>query len=268
MKCSQVQEMLSAYHDGELDDDAQSQVSDHLAECSRCASELNGFQSLSRVTETLRTPAPPEMWGRLEDRMDRRRRIFLSHPSVAKGFALAAMVLLALGVFWFANPPGRTPDAHEFASEFETYLDEFDRDPDAAQQMLLTKYENQPVSPDKVGAHVGYRPAVADGLPGGYELVSTHVLKMPCCTCVQSVCRRPDGSTLAVFEHDDDEAADWFQNRPGITAPCGDKQCCLVEMDERLATTWKRGSRHMTLVGVRDVSEVATLVAALDVPKS
>lgn len=263
MNCSEVQELLSAYHDGELADDQRSHVSDHLDECADCAVELAGFQNLSTMASALGTPEPPEhIWSQLKERLDQ-------HPShkqpaakpvgqlgrwsfpAARRFAFAATVLVAVGIGWFAYRSWFPHDEHhQFRAEFGHYLEKFGHDPDAAQQILLAKYENQLVDPEQVIERVGYRPAVADGLPEGYTLASTHVMKMPCCTCVQSVCKRSDGSTLAIFEHDD--------------SSCRDKHCCIVEVDDQIAASWKHGTRHITLIGVHDDDEVSQMVAWLD----
>jgi len=129
--------------------------------------------------------------------------------------------------------------------------------------MLLTKYDGEKVDAAGAAKLVGYRPIVSGGLPEGYSLASTSVLKMPCCTCVKAVCKRSDGSTLVLFEHDDEETA-WFGDRRQSMATCGDKDCCLVDLDSSIAATWKQGSRSVTVVGVRDQDEVATLVNWLD----
>lgn len=147
----------------------------------------------------------------------------------------------------------------EFAGVMNDYLQKLPNDPDAAEQMLLSKYGGETVDSDGAVKLVGYRPIVASELPAGYTLSSTTVLKMPCCTCVKAVCKRNDGSTLVLFEHDDEEAA-WFGDRPSNMAMCGDKDCCLVDLDSSIAATWKQGSRSVTAVGVRDQEEVATLV--------
>ena len=81
---------------------------------------------------------------------------------------------------------------------------------------------------------------------------------------MQSFCRRGDGSTLVIFEHDDEETTEWFGGRPEITTSCNGERCCLVELDDRIAASWKRGKRHMTLIGVQDVAEVNQMVAWLD----
>jgi len=151
----------------------------------------------------------------------------------------------------------------EFANVMSDYLQKLPSDPDAAEQMLLSKYHGEKVDADGAVKLVGYRPIISGGLPEGYSLASTSVLKMPCCTCVKVVSKRSDGSTLVLFEHDDDEAA-WFGDRPSTMAMCGDKNCCLVDLDSSIAATWKQGTRSVTAVGVRDQEEVATLVKWLE----
>lgn len=262
MNCSEVQEVLSAYYDGELASDQRSRLSDHLDECLVCAKQLAGFQGLSVMVSELSTPAAPaHLWSQLERQLDAQRdeqpMTNTVEPSRRSSFAaqtliaLAATVVFALGVGWFTYQSWLAHgEHHQFTAEFRNYLDEFRRDPDAAQQILLAKYSNQIVGPDQAIEQVGYRPAIADGLPAGYAVKSTHVMKMPCCTCVQSLCKRSDGSTLAIFEHDD--------------RTCGDSHCCLVELDDQIAASWQRGSRHITLIGVRDAGEVGEMAAWLD----
>ena len=145
----------------------------------------------------------------------------------------------------------------------EHYVKTLDVDPDRAEQFLLDKYDGRTVDPEDAIQLVGYRPAVASGLPDEYTLASTSVMKMPCCTCVKAVCKRKDGSTLVLFEHDD-EKTDWFGKRQSNLTTCGDTQCCLVNLDSSIAATWKRGSRWVTAVGVRDANEVSELVTWLE----
>ncbi len=285
MNCTEVQELLSAYCDAELVDDQRSRVSCHLEECSVCDQKLAAFKNLSHMAKTVETPVPPEhLWRRIEEQLDQQPKegqpkegqlvsqsVVRSRTwtfSARRQLALAATVLVAAGIGWFAFQ-ARFADSgnNQFTSNFGHYLDEFHHDPDAAQQILLAKYEHQRVDPDQAIHRVGYRPVVANGLPEGYTLESTHVVKMPCCTCVQSVCKRSDGSTLAIFEHDDDETTDWFGDRPEIRTSCHDKKCCLIELDDQIAASWQHNTRHVTLVGVRDVAEVSQMVAWLDETK-
>lgn len=275
MKCSEVQSLLSAYHDGELPESARLRVESHLERCSTCSEELVAFGRLSQMAAALGNPVPPKhLWSRVEEALDRSatgshlpKASGLSgrwRPRAAQLLALAVAVLVAIGVGWFAIQHGGVrSEHHEFAAEFGHYLVEFRHSPDAAQQFLLAKYESQRVAPEEAIHRVGYRPAVAGGLPPGYQIESQYVIKMPCCTCVQTLCRRADGSALVVFEHNDDDPR-WFGDRPAITASCNGERCSLIEMEDRLAATWKHGARYITLVGVRDVTEVSQMVAWLD----
>ncbi|MFT5527470.1 MAG: hypothetical protein ACI9G1_003456 [Pirellulaceae bacterium] len=46
---------------------------------------------------------------------------------------------------------------------------------------------------------------------------------------------------------------------------CGKKNCCLIELDDQIAASWKRVKRHITLIGVQDISEVSQIIAQLGV---
>jgi hypothetical protein len=71
-----------------------------------------------------------------------------------------------------------------------------------------------------------------------------------------------DGTTLVLFEHDDD-AMQWFGSRPTRMATCGDHECCLVDLSENIAATWKHGSRWLTAIGLRDPAEAGRLAGWL-----
>ncbi len=290
--CKTVQQCLSAYYDGELSAGQTAEVARHIEACDECAADLSSFESLSLDFAQTSLPAmPPQLWQQIESELEPvpvpesvtlLRRVADSigpSPYVAGFVSMAASVLLLLGLgLWYGSEePGAAIALHshqgehdvshqhlaEFTGVMNDYLKKLHSEPDAAERMLLTRYNGERVDVDGAVRLVGYRPIVSDGLPEGYALASTSVLKMPCCTCVKAVCRRNDGSTLVLFEHDDQEAA-WFGDRPSSMATCGDKDCCLIDLDHSIAATWKQGSRNVTAVGVRDQAEVATLVKWLE----
>nr|NIO41890.1 hypothetical protein [Burkholderiales bacterium] len=180
MNYSKVQELLSAYYDGELAADMRTRMSEHLDGCSACAQQIARFEKLSEMTTAIDTPAVPEhIWSELEEQLD--RQSFEDRPAptpvahtrksvapVPRRFALAAMILIAVGIGWFAYQSRVHHDDSQFTAEFGHYLQEFQRDPAAAQQYLLAKYDNQSVDPQHALQLVGYRPSVAGGLPDGY----------------------------------------------------------------------------------------------------
>ena len=76
-------------------------------------------------------------------------------------------------------------DRHDrhLAATFNDFLNQFDDNPQVAQQVLLASYEGDAVDLPTAAKTLGYQPAVARGLPPGYTIDSVYVLNMPCCKC-------------------------------------------------------------------------------------
>jgi hypothetical protein len=268
MDCPEVKELLSAYYDDELPSNQRIAVAEHLAGCGECARELEGFRRLSALAEGLTQPeSPAHIWQQLDRQLDvesrtAHERPTFRQPAARLGLAAAAAILIAVG--WFGSKTWFEHAAHhQMTAVFAQYLDEFARDPEAAQQILLAKYDSQKVDVEQVARTVGYRPIVAEGMPEGYSIESTYVMKMPCCDCVECLCKRSDGTTIAIFEHDDEDP-EWFGDRPETEAICNGTSCTMVELDNQLAARWKQGQRHITVIGARDSAEVDQLVAWFD----
>ncbi len=281
MNCIHTQELLSSYYDGELSTDTRVSIDEHLPQCAACSGILTGFRRLSQAFSVASVGAVPErIWANIVEELGRAgelpeepkvlatsatevRRPWLTRATVQR-FTIAATMLLVLGLSVWLRRDAAMTEMHsghgaEFVATMNHYLEVLPENPNQAEQFLLDKYDGKVVAPEQAISLVGYRPTVADGLPEGYTLTSTSVLKMPCCTCVKAVCKRADGSTLVLFEHDDETAA-WFGERPTSMAMCGDKECCLVDLDSSIAATWRQGTRSVTAVGARDQAEVAKLV--------
>ncbi len=294
MNCKETQDLLSAFYDDELSVDVRAAVAEHLQDCQGCARALTEYEQLSGAfSRTAAPPVPPSVWGQIVQGLDadnatesvgRVKPLPAVAPAVElassanadrspnrrwsratyQRLAIAASILLVFGLsVWISRHDTMSDTDHghskEFVATMDHYLRALPENPDEAEQFLLDKYDGKVVAPDEAVRLVGYRPAVADGLPQGYSLASTSVLKMPCCTCVKAVCKRQDGSTLVLFEHDDEEV-DWFGDRASSMAMCGDKECCLVDLDSSIAATWREGPRSVTAVGVKDQEEVTALV--------
>lgn len=274
MNCSEVQALLSAYWGGELADDQRLRVTAHLDQCPDCARELTGFQELTAMSETLDAPAPPaRIWADVAKQLDDARqepvsaagRVLSRLQSHRSRIVLAASVLMAVCVgYWGYSAWLASAGDSRFRAEISRYLDTFLRDSASAQQLLLAKYQGQSVAADEATREVGYRPLVADGLPESYSVQSINVMKMPCCTCVQFLCKRSAGGSIAIFEHDGEGTTDWFGNRVRMCANCCGKSCTLVQAGDGFAASWRRAERHITVVGMRDVNELVELVAWFD----
>lgn len=296
--CQSVQLLLSAYNDGELTAAQYEGVAKHIELCTECSTELSAMESLGAIFDQAPVSAKPaDLWQRIEHELPTDPKPVRESVMLPRKFgswirqspygvglvSMAASVLVLLGTgLWFSDDNGHDmavggasathgSNGHshegelsvehmaEFAMVMNDYLQKLPSDPDAAEQMLLSKYNGQNVDSDGAVKLVGYRPIVSGRMPDGYSLTSTSVLKMPCCTCVKAVCKRTDGSTLVMFEHDDEETS-WFGDRPSTMAMCGEKDCCLVDLDASIAATWKQGTRSVTAVGIRDEEELTMLV--------
>lgn len=268
MNCAEVQERLSAYHDGELSPDQAAQVVAHLAECSACAEQLASFDQLSGLCRRLTDPpVPTHLWMEIESKLDGAtgprvglRRI-LPRQVPAPHLALAATILIAVGigvvayVSWFSPPQ---PD--RLAINFAHYLEEFSRKPDEAQQFLMAKYDGRPTTLHEATDILGYEPLAAKGLPPGYTLDKVYLHQMPCCMCTEVVCKNKDGESIAVFEHDANQPV-WFGDRPTIQCICQEIPTSVIQIGDRLAASWKAGERYVTVVGASDLDEVTQFVA-------
>jgi len=275
MNCATARELLSAFHDHELQPELEAEVQDHIGECVECAKRLTEFGELSRMASELRNRgAPASVWPDLKSKLDeapqtrptptvgsiRRQRRML-------GLAIAASLVLGL-VSWGLLVRWRQSDEHgqdhiSVAANFGRYLNEFDQNPERAQLELLSNYDGRAVDLDEAARTLRYPPVAPDMLPNGFARDGVYLLKMPCCLCVQTIYKNEAGARLVVFEHVDDQPL-WFGDRPIIKAQCHGMPTSLVQVDDRLAATWKRHERFITLIGLRGVEEVSQLVAFFD----
>jgi hypothetical protein len=270
MRCAQVQELLSAFHDNELLPETHAAVEQHLSECPTCSHRLRELRETSLATRRLPEPIPPDglfesierrhseeiASERLPLRTPRRR---LANRAVAFA-ALAAVLLIGVGI-WALR--GRNDAEHQAAVDVGLFLTEYRRHPDQAVHTLAAKYDGRQVDFVEAERQLHFRPAAQKNLPGAISLKSMYLLKMPCCLCVQSIYERPDKSLLVIFEHAD-EQPDWFGGRPAIKTTCNGNPTCIIQCDGELAATWRGKKRCITVVGAQSLEEITALMTFLD----
>lgn len=274
MNCSEVLDLLSPLHDGELSAELTESVEQHIRGCSECTAVRADFGAMSTLARQQPDPNPPEgLWKRIEAALDAEDR---HKPTVAPAvatikspsrlqwgrLAVAVVLLIAVAGTFVLMQPGH--DEH-LAVNFDRYLAAFPESPEQAQQFLHASYPSQQVDVDEATVQVKYRPAVANALPEGYTLDSVHLIRMPCCLCVEALCTAPDGTRLAVLEHAIDQPV-WFGDRPSEQCNCKGRDTRLVRFDGRLAATWKSDKRHVTIIGIRNEDELSQLMQHLDPP--
>lgn len=285
MNCSEVQRLLSSYFDNELTTEVRGDVEKHVQECSSCAEDLARYERLSNVAGNIETPLAPSsrIWEQLsenlglEDQAEIAADSYSERPSLSPredagrksryvpiGWlaAIAAMLLIGVSVFSFGTWFEKDGHNHDMSAVFGQYLEKFRHDPLAAQTYLLASYENHNVDVSKAGELLGYQPAISPGLPEGYAVESIHVLKMPCCTCVQCLCKRENGTSFAIFEHNEDSAKEWFGGSQAKPMVCEGVPCTLIDVgNNQLAGNWINGQRRITIVGLQDSGELNQLVS-------
>jgi len=269
MNCRSAQELLSSHYDRELPPDLDGEVRAHVESCLDCARKLAEFTQLSRLTVDLRDPAAPSgAWPGIESALDRGRWTIGGFaprwPPHRSRLALAASLLVAASIALSAYWIWRSYDPHAvMAATFDDYLKEFAQYPDQAQQVLIARYDGRPVDLSR-GAHdAESSPNTPEELPDDFRRQEVYELKMPCCTCTQTVYKNSSGKVLVLFEHSEKQP-EWFGDRPRIEAYCHGKETSLVQLPQQLAATWKCGRRYLTVVGALNVEQVAELVAVLD----
>lgn len=279
MNCSEAINLLSALHDGELSSDLHQSVEQHVRQCESCAAAHADFVALSSLVIEQSTLEPPaDLWGRIESTLDSDSTA-IAPVAPAKNWrdlfrdskrsrATVAVVLIA--VFGFAFIVHETMDhGHDehLAVNFDQFLNEFPKSPERAQKLLHANYPSDLVDVDQATLEVKYRPAVANSLPEGYTLDSVHLVRMPCCLCVEALCTAPDGIRVAVLEHAVDQPV-WFGDRPTEECNCNGREVRLLHFDGQLAATWKSATRFLTVIGIRDQEALRELMNHLDPPQA
>ncbi len=91
MKCSEVQEYLSAWMDGEVPEGLRQQVGSHLVGCPACRAELAILERLDATLAGLEAPVPRDLGAKVRRRLPRATYPWLQ--------SLALAACLVLGIF-------------------------------------------------------------------------------------------------------------------------------------------------------------------------
>lgn len=167
MGCPEMQELLDAYLDGELDLVRSLEVERHLADCSECAAAFAALQSLQTAIQSapLRYAPPRGLQGRVRKSLRQaagpgRRAVAVLAASWA--LLLVAMVILAVGVANWWSRTRADPLTREVA---EAHI-----------RSLLAEHRTDVASTDRhtvkpwFTGRLDYAPPVPDLSGDGFEL--------------------------------------------------------------------------------------------------
>lgn len=267
MKCEQVIPFLSAYHDGELPDDQREAVSEHLIDCSRCQAEFASLEALSGLVRRSPAPEPPVAVTRnVERALARNSRQRWNWGNSWRWLmvpAISVAATLLIVVIWQIWPESHSSHDHrQMVTAFNRFLDNYLAGDEQAIQILPTEFHGKVVDESGATAFLKRPSVIRPTLLNKHTVKERVALKMPCCDCVQTTYSCEGTNSLVVFEHTD-EQKDWYGTRPQVRTACAGKSCCLVESGKQLVATWPVDRGFVTVVGVKDVEELAALVNEL-----
>jgi anti-sigma factor RsiW len=275
MNCQEVGDRLSAFHDGEILPHERDAVAEHVGHCEECRQHLHDLEQLSAMAAGVAQPVPPpNLWSAIETGMNEQQPVSIDSvpenqlyhrirgPIVRwVGMALAASALVAVWIGVITRDVARHD--RQVASVVGDICAACAGGGTAAKPLPPQVVHFEKADGAAVSELVGYRPLVADGVPEGYRVITTAVIKTPGCTCVQCSCRRSDGTTLTILEHDT-QGKTWFGARPVSICKCGATDCQVTDVDGARVATWTTGDRALTVIGFRDTFELERLVAWFD----
>ncbi len=277
MNCNDVADRFSEFMDGELDSILSERISMHIESCVSCKEDMASYCRIGVWMREVEIPVDTDVtWNRIEAalpvrmRTNDRRSVKWPLKGALLALALAASVGFVIArVVWFPTS-GTSPLSHKsgihdhdsLAVDFRNVIDLAQSEPQSAISSLIKKYDGRPLDADAATKYIGYRPALFSRVPDGFQRVSTHVLNMPCCKCTATVCQRPNGKSLIVFEHKDEQPV-WFGDLPAIETQCSGTQCRIIESAGQLAVSWRQKDRQYTMIGATDIAEVSQWVETL-----
>ena len=268
MNCHEVISLLSSFHDGELAPDERQAIAEHLASCAACSQKLKSIRRLSDLVESTPVPEVPDsLLHKIEQSLAARTpfwtwwRFGFSRRSAVVAFLTTAAALVGGLMIWqFASPPH---DHREMVRVFGEFLAAYEGSRPDAEEMLAQKYDGKLVTETDATIALKRKTVAGPVVFANHQVAKRYLLKMPCCDCVQTIYARDGTTSFVLFEHEK-EQSEWFDARPMIRAECRGKACCLVELKGSLAATWPVEGGYVTVVGIRDVTELAKLVAELE----
>ena len=268
MNCNEVIPLLSPFHDGELPALKHQAVEAHVSTCAACAQKLESIRRLSDLVEvTPVSEVPRTLLMRIEQSLNGRASTWasfqLSGPqrrTAAAILAVAAVALVGLIIWGIGN--GRSRNHAEMVRAFGEFLSAYELGKTNAAEMLPRKYQGTLVNEASASSALRHQTVAQSVVLTDHQATKRYLLKMPCCNCVETIYVRNGRTSLVLFEHEK-EQSDWFDARPMIRSECRGKACCLIQLNGCLAAAWPVDAGFVTVVGVRDVAELGSLVDEL-----
>jgi hypothetical protein len=177
-------------------------------------------------------------------------------------FLVGGTAALVGGLLMWQLTRGPSHDHAQMVRVFAEFIETYEQGQTNAANVLVQRYSGTPVTEIQAARALRRQTVARQTVLANHQVSQRYLLKMPCCDCVQTVYACNGRISLVLFEHEQEEL-EWFDERPAIRAECRGRSCCLIELKNSLAATWQVGGGYVTVVGVRDVSELSQLVDEL-----
>lgn len=107
MDHQKIKELISPYHDGELDEEQKKLVEEHIGECAECRKEFDEMGKFEEVMSQMKLKEPPKeawkmYWTSVYNRMERRIGWIL--------FSIGAIIILFFGGYKLVEGLIQAPD--------------------------------------------------------------------------------------------------------------------------------------------------------------
>ncbi len=114
--CSRIQPLLGAYFDDELPDELREKVVGHLDSCADCRSELADIEQIEQIAREAGGPIVTDVeweqvWRNVQPALPTApgARSWLRRPARRGALAVAALLLISLGLGYILLGPGSVP---------------------------------------------------------------------------------------------------------------------------------------------------------------
>lgn len=206
MNCENIENLLGAYVDGELDSQAQVRVEAHVAKCWSCREVHETLQSLAAgLAEPTGVDVPENLWAAIEKRLDVEHVPAGPVHATWRGripFRAAALIALTMGVgaLVFIWSERSVSKAQASPVNFGIILDTLPLDAEKAFRKFLVLYGAEEIRPSEAERHAPkLNFELPETLPGGFRCRAVYALRFGASPGVAARYDRPGEFLVTIF---------------------------------------------------------------------
>lgn len=282
MKHYIVKENLSAYLDGELQQEKIQELEVHLKNCKSCQRELQEIRQGKSLTAYFEKPDwqdTERLWENIqgnkslysEKTIDRnvvtKRTDFLQRlPHPRPAFAIVVLAVLIFANLFinikhdkFQYQPARIDWTPSYVFDYGLYLDaliaseaprEFDR-----------RYESRKATYENAGSQIPFRLASFTRMPKTFQLQEVRLLKNACCRSVQFLFSK-NSMLIAIFQQPKGHPVT-FGRYPLERTEFNGRLCHRVKASPWTALSWEDRDSHFVAIGEMNEAVMASIMFSI-----